>query len=96
MPALENRVALVTGGARGIGHGIVLEMAREGADIAIGDIDLTEAEKTAAEVRNVGRQCSIIELDVNMVVFSVSRRVDCPYSCHAKMTEPSATVVKAD
>lgn len=64
MPALENRVALVTGGARGIGHGIVLEMAREGADIAIGDIDLTEAEKTAAEVRNVGRQCSIIELDV--------------------------------
>ena len=64
MSTLDNQVALVTGGGRGIGRGIVLELAKEGADIAIGDIDLANAETTAAEVRDLGRQCSIIELDV--------------------------------
>lgn len=64
MSTLDNQVALVTGGGRGIGRGIVLELAKEGADIAIGDIDLANAETTAAEVRDLGRQCSIVELDV--------------------------------
>ena len=64
MPSLDNQVALVTGGGRGIGRGIVLELAKEGADIAIGDIDLASAEQTAAEVRELGPQCAVVELDV--------------------------------
>ena len=64
MPSLDDRVALITGGGRGIGRGIVLELAKEGADIAIGDIDLANAEQTAAEVRDLGRECSVVELDV--------------------------------
>ena len=47
---LSGKVAVVTGGGSGIGRGIVLAMAREGADIAIPDIQVMNAEKVAQEV----------------------------------------------
>ncbi|HJN53132.1 MAG: glucose 1-dehydrogenase [Pseudomonadales bacterium] len=47
---LENRVAIVTGGARGIGEGISRCLAEEGARIAILDIDGDAAQKMAAEL----------------------------------------------
>jgi NAD(P)-dependent dehydrogenase (short-subunit alcohol dehydrogenase family) len=47
---LEQRTALVTGGARGIGAGIARCLADEGARVAIVDIDGPEAEKTAARL----------------------------------------------
>lgn len=53
----DGRVAIVTGGSRGIGRGIGLRLAREGADIAIGFFrNREEAEKTAAEVEEIGRR----------------------------------------
>ncbi len=64
MGRLDNQTALVTGGGRGIGRGIVLELAAEGADIVIADVDLANAQRTAAEVREQGRQCSVVEMDV--------------------------------
>jgi len=52
---LAGKVAIVTGGGSGIGRGIVLAMAKEGADIAIPDIQVLNAEKTADEVKALGR-----------------------------------------
>ena len=52
---LAGKVAVVTGGGSGIGRGIVLAMAREGADIAIPDIQVLNAEKVAEEVKGLGR-----------------------------------------
>ncbi len=61
---LQGKVALVTGGARGIGREICLLFAKEGADIVIGDVNLAEAEKTAAEIKALGRKSMSLHLDV--------------------------------
>jgi NAD(P)-dependent dehydrogenase (short-subunit alcohol dehydrogenase family) len=64
MARLEGKVAIVTGGGSGIGHGIVLAMAKEGADIAIPDIQVLNAEKTADEVKTLGRRALAMKCDV--------------------------------
>jgi len=64
MARLEGKVAIITGGGRGIGRGIALVLAREGADIAIADIDMENANRTAAELREMGRKAAVIRCDV--------------------------------
>jgi NAD(P)-dependent dehydrogenase (short-subunit alcohol dehydrogenase family) len=47
---LQDRVAIVTGGARGIGEGIARQLAADGAKVVVVDLDLPQAEKTAAQI----------------------------------------------
>ena len=52
----EGKVALVTGGAQGIGRSIALLFAREGAKLVISDINLEKARETAREIEALGRE----------------------------------------
>ncbi len=66
---LEGKIALVTGagggGPGGQGRGIALCLAREGADVAVNDIDKKLAEETAAEIRAMGRRAMVVIADVS-------------------------------
>jgi len=61
---LEGKVAVVTGGGRGIGREIALLFASEGADVAICDVDLSIAQETQKEIEAMGRRSMSFETDV--------------------------------
>ncbi|BBE74009.1 L-iditol 2-dehydrogenase [Oharaeibacter diazotrophicus] len=61
---LENKTALITGAARGIGRHFAAAYIREGAKVVIADIDIARAEKTAEEL---GPACSAVKLNVTDV-----------------------------
>ncbi|MEW1822210.1 SDR family NAD(P)-dependent oxidoreductase [Arthrobacter sp. NPDC080031] len=61
---MSNRVALVTGGAQGIGKGIVTSLGQAGFRVAIADLNLEVAEKTAQEIRNNGGTAIAVQIDV--------------------------------
>ena len=62
---LENRVAIITGGAKGIGRGIALKFAEEGCDIVVNALHIEGARKVADEVKALGRKSLAIEADVS-------------------------------
>jgi NAD(P)-dependent dehydrogenase (short-subunit alcohol dehydrogenase family) len=62
--SLSGKNAVVTGGASGIGRGISLRLARDGANVAIFDLNLTGAEKVAEEIRALGRKAMACQVDV--------------------------------
>ena len=61
---LVDEVALVTGGARGIGKGCALQLARAGCHIAIADLDEETATATAREIEALGRQAEVVVANV--------------------------------
>jgi len=61
---LEGKVALITGGARGIGQAIAMAFAAEGADIVVADVNMEIAQKTASEIEALGRKALALEMDV--------------------------------
>jgi 2-hydroxycyclohexanecarboxyl-CoA dehydrogenase len=60
----RHRVALVTGGARGIGQAIVQALADDGFAVAIADLRIAEAEETAAAIREAGGQAIGVAVDI--------------------------------
>jgi len=61
----KDKVAFITGAARGIGREIALLFAREGADIVVCDINIQEAEKTCADIEACGRKSLALQVDVS-------------------------------
>jgi len=64
---LEGQVAIVTGGAQGIGRAIAIGLAREGAHVVIADIQLEKALETAKEIEALGRKSIALKVDVSRV-----------------------------
>ncbi len=61
---LEGQAAIVTGAGRGIGRAIALELASMGADVTVAELDGEGAERTATEVRALGRRAVAVSTDV--------------------------------
>ncbi len=62
--SLIGKVALVTGAAQGIGRDIALALATDGADVAICDVNLEVAQKTAAEIESKGKKSLALKANV--------------------------------
>ena len=80
MPRVEGKVALVSGGARGMGAAEARMLALEGAKVVIGDILEDEGRRAEAEINEAGGECVFVRLDVtsaadwqNAVALAVSR-----------------------
>ena len=61
---LNEKVALITGGGQGLGLGIVLKMAEQGADIAIADLSDENLRQAADQVEGMGRKVYTVKMDV--------------------------------
>ncbi len=61
---LTNKVAIVTGGASGIGRGICLVLAAQGASVVATDVNLEGAQSVASEVAALGGSSAALRIDV--------------------------------
>jgi len=61
---LENKVALISGGARGMGAVEAKLFTTEGAKVAIGDVLEEDGRRTEAEINEAGGECLFVPLDV--------------------------------
>ena len=63
--SLEGKIALVTGGSKGIGRAIALAFAEHGADVAIAARGVPALEATRDEIQATGRRCVALSIDVS-------------------------------
>ncbi|MGO9469496.1 MAG: 3-hydroxybutyrate dehydrogenase [Isosphaeraceae bacterium] len=64
MPRLDKKVAIVTGSASGIGRRIAIQFAREGAKVAVADLNLGGAQEVACEITHGGGIATAVAMDV--------------------------------
>ncbi len=64
MERLNGKVAIVTGGAHGIGRVLSLGLADEGASVVVADVDEQAAQQLASEMTQAGKQCLALPVDV--------------------------------
>lgn len=64
MTDIRGKAAVVTGGGSGIGKGLAMELAQQGASVAIADIIIENAEKVASEINTAGGRAVAIHCDV--------------------------------
>jgi 3-oxoacyl-[acyl-carrier protein] reductase len=89
MSNFTNRVALVTGGSRGIGQAVALELAREGANVAISFASRPEsARDTQTQIEKLGRKALAVPCDV-----SCQEQVDELVSCTREALGPIELMV---
>jgi len=63
----KRKHAIITGAARGIGKAIAVKLAHAGIDVAVSDVLLEEAEKTASELESFGVQAIAVKADVSKI-----------------------------
>ncbi|KPJ63542.1 MAG: hypothetical protein AMJ89_06020 [candidate division Zixibacteria bacterium SM23_73] len=63
--SLKGKVALVTGGAQGIGKAIAVRLAREGADVVVADINIDLAQSVLTEMKTWGVSAVVLKADVS-------------------------------
>ena len=63
---LKDKISIVTGAAHGIGRGIALRFAEEGAAVLVADVDEHAGEETAADIRKAGHPASFVRCDVSV------------------------------
>jgi NAD(P)-dependent dehydrogenase (short-subunit alcohol dehydrogenase family) len=66
--SLRNKIAIVTGGRRGIGRAIALAFAKDGADVAISDVVVDDGNLhvTESEITKLGSRCLALQIDVSL------------------------------
>lgn len=64
---LKDKVAIITGGAKGMGRGMAVKFAEEGCAVAIADIAVKEAEEAVAEIKKKGGSAIAIMCDVTSI-----------------------------
>jgi len=62
--SLTGKIAVVTGGAQGIGQAIATTLAQEGSDVVVADLDANRCEETVARVQQLGRKAMAVSVNV--------------------------------
>ena len=94
MNRFNGQTALITGGASGIGHATVERLAAEGANVAIADYNLEEAEKLAKQLQIKGYNVRAIyynATDMNSGTEAVTKTVDWSGSIDCLINKEEAT-----